>query len=315
VNIPDDFDEPCFLDADEAPGDFQPPTPPPGYSWWRGWWPTYGLNSLDDLKLYVEGRLDQMIWQQDGPLSEYGFALAVQALKNADRYLGLHGDGDHPPRPGDDQLQHAEVVEDAMESVIRYLRSKQQPPPSAAPPTTPVTTTPAAGPSKRRWDKDSADAAIREYVAENAHRLAPLREGARTFQKAAIQAARAVIGRNQISRALGVSLGMVSKSAAWKEVAAEFNLPHDGPTLNKSRIIDFDAAVAEKAISEDDPVVAEVCRREAAEFIRSNLGKADASLLLDQLERGSISPEQAMDMARAMLEHKDDTRTAPRKHR
>jgi hypothetical protein len=152
-------------------------------------------------------------------------------------------------------------------------------------------------------------------VAQNALKLAPLREGARTFQKVAIDAARAVIGRNQISRALGVSLGMVSKSVAWKQVAAEFNLPRDGPTLNKSRIIDFDAADAEKAMSEDDPVVAEVCRREAAEFIQSNLGKADASLLLDQLERGSISPEQAMDMARAMMEHKDDTRTAPRKRR
>lgn len=320
MNISDDIDVPGAYYPDEVGGRFQPPSPPPGFSWWCGRWPSYGINSLDDMKVYVEGQLHQMIWEQDGPLAEFGFALGVQALKNADRYLGLHGDGDHPRRPGGDQLQHIEIVEDALESIIRYLRSKQQPAPSAAPPTTSVPTasvptTPAAGLSKRRWDKDSADAAIREYVAQNAHRLAPLREGAGSCKKAAIEAARLVIGRNQISRTLGMSLGLVSKSAAWKKVAAEFNLPRDAPTLNKSRMIDFDAAIAEKAMSEDDPVLAEVCRREAADFIRANLGKTDASLLIDQLERDAITPEEAMELAQAMREHKDDTRTAPRKLR
>lgn len=311
MNIPDDFDAPGAYYPDEVPGDFRPPTPPTGFSWWRGWWPTYGLDSLDDLKMYVEVELDLMVSRQDGPLAEFGFELGVQALKNADRYLGLHGEGDHPRRPSDDQLRNAEIVEDALEAIVRYLRGKQQP---HAPTSI---TSPDPSPSSARKPKlspEEIEAKIKEYVAKIAPRLAALREDAQADRKEAIKAAKALIGRNSIHRATGVSLGSVSNSAVYRHLSAEFHLERDRPALNKSRAIGLDIAIEEKAMTDDDPVVEEVARREAAEFIRAKLDEDDAELLLGQLEGGGISPDDAMMYAQAMLDNKDDTHTR-RKHR
>jgi hypothetical protein len=105
----DGFEEPCALDAldyEDAPGYFRPlPEPPARLSWWQGDCPTCGLNSLDDLQLWVESWLDEMIALQEcDSLAEPGRLLGVQALANAHRYLGRFGKGDHPPRPSDDQL-------------------------------------------------------------------------------------------------------------------------------------------------------------------------------------------------------------------
>jgi len=184
VNIPDDFDAPGAYYPDEVSGDFQPPTPPPGFSWWRGWWPTYGLNSLDDLKMYVEVELDLMVSRLDGPLAEFALALGVQALKNADRYLGLHADGDHPRRPSDDELKHPENAEDGLESIVRHLGGKLQ---THAPTSIRPSTPPSAG--KRKLSSEEIDARIKEYVAKIAPRLAALREGAQADRKEAIKAA------------------------------------------------------------------------------------------------------------------------------
>lgn len=86
-------------------------------------------------------------------------------------------------------------------------------------------------------------------------------------------------------------------------------MERDRPALDRSRAIGLDIAIEEKAMSDDDPVVEEVARREAAEFIRSKLGEDDAELLLGQLECGGISPDEAIKFAQAMLDNKDDTRT------
>jgi hypothetical protein len=85
-------------------------------------------HSLDDLKGWVEHRLEDMIWHQGRDLwADLGRLLGVQALKNADRYLGQFGTGDHPPRPADDKLQRVEDVEDALKAVLRYLRQQLHP--------------------------------------------------------------------------------------------------------------------------------------------------------------------------------------------
>lgn len=313
MNIPDDFDEPGAFYPDEMSGNFQPPTPPPGYSWWRGWWPTYGLDSLDDLRMYVEDRLDQMISQQDGPLAEFGFALGVQALKNADRYLGLHGPGDHPRRPGDDGLQRVEDVEDALEAVARYLRGQPQlAVQTGTPPVLPhpaqATTATDEQPEFRSWKQPELDEAVREFIEQHAGRLAGLREGARAYRKDAIEAARALVGRNVIARALRVKApAMVSKTPAYRRLSDEFRLERERSALRKP--VGLEIGIEDKAGSEDDPVFAEVCKREAAEFIRSKLDEEDAELLLGQLEGGGISPDKAMEYAHAMLENKDNTRT------
>ncbi len=306
MNIPDDYDVPGAYYPDEVPSDFQPPAPPPGFSWWRGWWPTYGLNSLDDLRLYVEVELDLIISRQDGPLAEFGLALGILALKNADRYLGHHGDGDHPRRPSDDELKHSGTVEDALEALVRYLRGKQRP---QSPNPTPPAAPPAPTPSKRRTP-DEIDANIKEYVGRISPQLDLLREGAQADRKEAIEAARALIGRNTIHRATGISEGSVSKSATYQQLAAEFHLGRDRPALNNRKAVGLDIAIEEKAVNEDNPVIDEVALRETAEFIRSNLGgDSTAKSLLEQLEGGNISSDDAMEYALIMLQHKDDTRT------
>lgn len=60
-------------------------------------------------------------------------------------------------------------------------------------------------------------------------------------------------------------------------------------------------------------MVEEASRQEVADFIRSKLKGKDAELLLDQLELGDVSPEQAREYAKVMLDHRDDTRTRPRR--
>ena len=306
MNNSDDLDEPVDHYPDEMLENFATPSPPPGFSWWRGWWPTYGLDSPDDLKLYVEVELDQMISREDGPLAKFGLALGVQALKNADRYLGLHGDGDHPRRPSDDELQDAGTVEDALESLVRFLREKQQP---QSPPTPPPAIPPAPKPRKRRTPEE-IEVKIGEYVRRIVPKLDLLREGAQADRKDAIEAAKALIGRNSIHRATGIPSGSVSNSAIYRQLAAEFHLERDRPALDKSKAIGLDIAIEEKAMGADDPVVEEVARREAAEFIRAKLGEDEAAeLLLGQLEGRNISPDEAMEYAQVMLDNKDETRT------
>jgi|GEM_PF-2661600 len=311
----DPTDPKHFLDYKDDPIEFEGrreyPYPPAGMSWWEGWWPSGGVDGIDGLKKYVEGRLEGMITDQGyESLAEMGVGLGAQAVRNADRYLGQFGKGDHPPRPPADQLQQIEDVEDALEALLRYLRQQGLPAKTNEQQTTtsaPISTTPQ--PEKPNWRKVDADAAIREFIAKHAHRLAPLRAGAQADQKDAIEAVRLIVGRNTISEALGISLGRVSKSPVYRQLRDEFHLERDRRVLDKSKAIGLDIAIEEKGKSEDDPVVEEVARREAADFIRSKLHEEDAELLIGQLELGNISAERAREYAQVMLDNKDDTRT------
>jgi hypothetical protein len=311
----DPSDEPVFLDYKDAPdffeGRYEPQSPPAGMTWWEGRWPTGGVNGPDDLKWYVELALEEMIsFQGCESLADLGVGLGNQALKNADRYLGLNGKGDHPPRPPANQLERVEDVEDALEALLRYLRQQGQlAETNGQQTTTSASTSATPRPEKPNWRKADADAAIREYVAKNAHRLAPLRAGAQADQKDAIEAARLIAGRNTISETLGISLGRVSKSPVYLQLRDEFHLERDRSVLDKSKAIGLDIAIEEKGKSEDDPVVEEVARRETADFIRSKLDEEDAQLLIGQLELGKLSAEKAREYAQVMLDNKDDTRT------
>jgi hypothetical protein len=314
------FEEPCFLDYKDAPPEyFHPrPEPPAGLTWWEGEWPSCGISSLDDLKWWVEYRLENMIWLQESDLfADLGRFLGVQALRNADRYLGRFGKGDHPPRPPDNQLQQVEDVEDALEAVLRYLQQQGQPTAAdlqRAQPPPPGDTTAAPQPRKPRWRQADVDRVIQEHIDRHADQLARLRDGAQANQKKAIEAARALIGRNEISRALGVCKAQVSKSPVYRQISNEFNLERVHPALKKSEAIRLDIALVEKAMSEGDPVVEEVARREAADIIKKKLGVKEAELLLSVLERGTVSPDKAIEMARVMAEHRDDYQPPRKRH-
>lgn len=309
----DDLDEPCALDYDDAPGYFHPrPQPPAGLTWWQGWWPSYGINSLDDLRLWVETRLDEMIsLQSSDSLADLGRLLGVQALKNADRYLGLFGKGDHPPRPSDDKLQRVEDVEDALEAVVRYLRQQSQPAGTSTPP--PALSAPSSGSGSppRSWTQPDLDAAIYKYVAERGASYKSLREAVESNQKGAVESARKLFGRNVVAAALGVkSRAMVTKSPAWRDVASALRLGADGlRRLNPSMTTGYGYALDEKAATSGDPVADEVERRDAIRFVRKKLKKGEeADAIVAGLENGDISPEQAEEMVKLVLDDRDDTR-------
>jgi len=317
----DDFEEPCALDYRDAPEYFHSHPqrqPPADLKWWAGWWPAGGINSVDDLKCWVEMRLEQMISLQSyGILAELGRMLGIQALKNADRYLGQFGQGDHPPRPSDDQLQRVEVAEDALEAVLRYLRQQAQPgginKPQAAPPATAAEKQPAP---LQSWTQPKLDAAIREYIAHRAGPLKSLTEAVQANRKGAVDAARKVFGRNVIAEALRVrSRAMVSKSEPWKEIADDLRLRPDGlRRLNNSNKTGFDIATEEKAASTGDPVADEVERRDAINFVRKKLKGERADAIVERLERGDISPDDAEEMVNMLLNDPDKIRPRHQRH-
>jgi hypothetical protein len=106
-----------------------------------------------------------------------------------------------------------------------------------------------------------------------------------------------------IAAALGVPKAMVSKSPLWDTIAKALRFRRDEPPrLDLSKKIGLEIAEEEKAASEGESVVEEASRREAAHRIRLMLmgNPDDAELLVDQLECGSLSPEEALAIARTM---------------
>ncbi len=275
-------------------------------------WPLYGINLLDDLRPSVETRLVQIISLQSlSGLNDIGLLLGIQALKNADRYLGLFGKGDHPPRPSDDELQDVKDVENTLEAVVRYLTGQDRPRvvesrlavgPSLTAPGTPT--------KKYRWTRADVDVAIYNYRNQLATKLVPLLVGVQDNQSAAIQEARKLVGRNVISGALGISKGMVSQSSAYKQIQEEFRLTMRVGS-NKSRAIGLDIAIEEKSASEGDPVVEEVARREAVDVIwtklnQRKLNQNDANYLkaiISLLEAGKTSAQKALEWAQTIIDN------------
>lgn len=320
MHNPDEIENPCGFDrADDAGIHADSLTPPVGMTWWSGRWPAGGVNSVADLEWWVALRLEEMIdLQSDDSLAEIGRLLGVQALKNADRYLGQQGTGGHPPRPGDDQLQRVEDVEDALEEVLRYIRqqcsatapvppSLSLPVPTASPPTPAAK---QAHPPKRSWKQDELDSAIQTYIAQRAVSYNSLREAVRENRRGAVESARKTFGRNPIVRALGVKSGaMVTKSPAWKKVASELGLsPYKMRRLSRSRKTGFDIAVEEKAASAD-PVADEVERRDAIRYVNKHLEGREAEAIIDGIQNGTVPPERVEEMVKILLTDREDTRT------
>lgn len=327
----DPSEEPVFLDYKDDPdffeGRYELASPPAGMTWWEGRWPTGGVNGPDDLKWYVELALEEMIsFQGCETLADLGLGIGVQALKNADRYLGQFGKGDHPPRPPADQLQRVEEVEDALEAVLRYLRQQGQP--AAAPPV--PSAAPSAGvkgkyPAPRSWTQGQLDAAIHQYAAQRAGALKSLRDAVQAGSKGAVRSAQKMFGRNEIARALGVKApAMVTDSTAWHEIADDLRLSRrrDGYRgLKRTDKIGFDKAVEDKAEAEGDTVAVAVEAHETIEYIdgevtekaaiahvRKHLSGYEADALIAGIQSGEVPTERVAGMVKVLLEDRDDTR-------
>lgn len=316
MNNSDEIEEPCAFDrADDAGGRSGSAMPPVGMTWWSGRWPPGGVNSVADLEWWVALRLEEMIdLQGDDSLAEIGRLLGLQALKNADRYLGQQGDGGHPRRPSDDQLQRVEDVEDALEAILRHIRQKSL---SAAPvqpnqtlpvpPAPPSSAVKHAHPPKRSWKQDELEAAIQAYIAQRAASYNSLREAVRENRRGAVDSARKTFGRNTIVKALGVKSGaMVTKSPAWKQAATELGLsPYKMQRMSRPRKTGLDIAVEEKTEA-TDPVADDVERRDAIRYVNKHLKGQYAEAIVAGLNSGKIPPERVEEMVETLLSDGDD---------
>ena len=330
----DPAEEPVFLDYDDDPdhfeGRYEPASPPVGMTWWEGRWPSGGVNGLDDLQRYVELALEEVIaFQGCETLADIAVGVGVQALKNADRYLGQFGTGDHPPRPAVGLLQGAEQVEDALEAVVRYLRRQSQPADSSP------RAVPASGGKKpaapaRSWTQGKLDAAIRQYVAHRATALKSLTEAVQSNRKGAVDSARKMFGRNEIARALGVKApAMVTNSEAWQEIADDLHLrprPGEHRGLKRTAKIGFDKALDDKADAVGDTGAEAVEQREAVKkvggemtvkaaiaHVRKHLTGDEADTMIAAIQSGRVPTERVPGMVEVLLENRDDTR--PRRSR
>ncbi|MFO0800499.1 MAG: hypothetical protein U0804_23780 [Gemmataceae bacterium] len=331
----DPSEEPVFLDCKDDPdyfeGRYEPATPPVGMTWWEGRWPMGGINAVSDLEWWIESVLEEMISLQGyDTLAGIGVGVGIQALKNADRYLGQYGKGDHPPRPPADQLQGVEQVEDALEAVLRYLRQQSQPATAVVGQGAPPPATAEQTPPLRSWTQPKLDAAIREYAARRAGALKSLREAVQGDRKGAVESARDMFGRNEIARALGVkSRAMISKSEAWTEIADDLRLrprPDGYRGLKRSGKIGFDKAADDKAEAGGDPVAdavewheevggagGEMTEKAAIAYVRKHLTGYEANAIIENIESGVVPPERVVKMVKTLLENRDDNR--PRRRR
>lgn len=284
------------------------------------------MNSVADLEWWVALRLEQMISLQGyDVLADIGRMLGIQALKNADRYLGHFGKGDHPRRPLTDELQHVEDVEDALENVLRYLRQEAQQTGCSEPDTEPQED---QQPALQSWTQPKLDAAIREYVAQRAGALKSLTEAIQGKRPGAVESARKMFGRNEVARALRVkSRTMVTKSEAWIEIADDLHLrPDELRGIRRKDKIGFDIAVERKSQSQEDPVLDELEKREAIEgtgghmteekaiaFVNKHLSGYEAEAIIASIKQGETPPERVVGMVNTLLKDREDTRRRRRR--
>jgi hypothetical protein len=241
--------------------------------------------------------------------------LGVQAIKNADRFLGQIGDGGHPRRPTDDQLEKAEDIEDALEAIIRFLRKPHRPTRAKR-----HKSAPTAGdnfPPLRSWTQDELNAAISKYIAQRADALKSLKEKVQAGSKGVAESATAVFGRNHIASALGVKArAMVSKSPAWIEIADQLGLRPD-PSRKRRRKIGFDIALEQKSIELSNDAAAstaieDTSSGEATEtakaimLVRKHLPRKEADGLVEKIHRGETSPNDAIEIVEMFRHDSDD---------
>jgi hypothetical protein len=165
----------------------------------------------------------------------------------------------------------------------------------------------------RSWTQSDLDDAIRKYKAERASIYADLVEGVRKKRPGAIKSARKVFGRNAIARALGVKArAMVTYSEEWQSIAHELRLApakaNRKPPTASDRI-GLDIAVEQQAEAEGDQTSLEVIHKETIRLARQWLPEEAANSLVDSLERGEITDDQARETIELYSEQQKDNRT------
>ncbi|MGO9109103.1 MAG: hypothetical protein ACLP9L_07720 [Thermoguttaceae bacterium] len=282
-------------------------------NWWDGYWPSGGIQSRVELGRYVSERLNELIAlsrSSSASNREIGRDLGRQAVRNAHRFLARLDLPDKPRRPAPARLKYSDGIEEALETLVSYLAGEgKKPTGSRGGRTVKGTSVP-----KRSYTQADLDAAIRDYKAQRASTYSDLVAGVKKGLKGATRKAQEMFGRNAIAKALGVkSAAMVSKSAAWREIADELGLAgkrfrrkHGTESKRRGIQIALDARSAAKG----DPVADEVDRNEAIALIKQTIkDKAVATLLINNVEEGKTSPDQVQAIIDAYVEQQEDDRS------
>lgn len=115
---------------------------PTDVPWWEGEWPSAGVASIHDLETWVSYRLTEMIWHQRESaesIRSMGRAFGRQTVKNATRWLERKGRTGVPALPSEDKLADASAIENALNALLRCIRSvppaegSTTPPPKSMP--------------------------------------------------------------------------------------------------------------------------------------------------------------------------------------
>ena len=306
-------DEPCFLTPEDDESMLDPPTEPTeGPPWWDGRWPEGGIHSLDDLGEWIDDRLDTMVVlarsKDFEPLRPIGLMLGRQAVKNAIRYLARTGKTAPPDRPGDDELEHIEAIEGAMEGILRYIRRERSSDVVTAIEQHPEKTggghaggSEAGGRSalsQRSWTQVDLDAAIYKFVADRAAAFNDLVEGVKKGLEGAKREARRLYGRNALSDTLGVKArAMVSKSPAWVEIANKLQLPrHQKGGESKFSRMGLDIALEKHAERTSEAPEDVAVKAETVKLIQKRMPREAAEAMVDRLIRGDLSDEDAREI-------------------
>lgn len=167
-----------------------------------------------------------------------------------------------------------------------------------------------AAPAKS-WTQVDLDEAIRKYKAERASSYADLVAGVRANRPGAKSAAQEIYGRNSIVRALGVKApAMVTKSPVWQAIADELGIPR-GQERNQSSLqkVGLDIAIEKQASESSASGLDIAVRNETIKLVRKAMAREEAEVIVERLRDGTITDDQARELAEAVKDQKRDQRT------
>lgn len=99
------------------------------------------------------------------------------------------------------------------------------------------------------WTQPDVDAAIREYKASRGRSYADMVRAVKCGRKGAKNSARKLFGRNRIAEQLECPKAMVSKSPAWKAIAAELGLSGRTPGVGQGERVGLNIAAEQATVN------------------------------------------------------------------
>jgi hypothetical protein len=120
-----------------------------------------------------------------------------------------------------------------------------------------------------------------------------------------------MFGRNAVARALLVRApAMVTKSPEWQAIAEELRLSR-GKDRNqmKRQKVGLDIAIESEASKNTQSGIAVVVQNETIRLIQSSMPKTEASPLIEKLQRGEITDDQARAVVEVVKDQKRDNRS------